>query len=314
MSSRPSILSFGLAIACILLARERAQANLIALDNFETTSTSSSGFYLAGNINGQTATTDTVGYYTGSASGNQIAGWQSGTGAFLAQVGGLTNPLLVSPPTTNDGSFLAAGNANPRLQYRDLASISPPVSSDYYFSLLLSESATSYTGSVYAGLGSSRPSGANATIPANGFNIGFNNGALSLFYGNGSASYATESLLAAPTANQTYLVEVHLSLSGPNATFTPSIYDSTGTLVNSPGAQAVTGTINSSTDLGAFQSWISTNFTNQSPSKVVFDDFRFGTAESDVINPPSVPEPASAVLLALGSLGIAARRRKRQMS
>ena len=314
MFSRPSILSFSIAIACSLLARERAQANLIALDNFETTSTSTPGFYVAGNINGQASTTDTFGYYTGAPVGNQIAGWQSGTGAFSAQVGGLANPLLASPPTTNDGSFLAAGNANARLQYRDLASTSPPVSSDYYFSLLLSESVASYTGSVYAGLGSSRAIGANATTPSNGFNIGFNNGALSLFYGNGTASYATESLLAAPTANQAYLVEVHLSLSGTNATFTPSIYDSTGTLVNNPGAQAVAGTINSSTDLGAFQSWVSANFTNSSPSKVVFDDFRFGTAESDVINSPSVPESTSAVLLALGSLGIAARRRKRQLS
>ncbi|HSI15194.1 MAG TPA: PEP-CTERM sorting domain-containing protein [Chthoniobacter sp.] len=304
---RPSHL--GIALLCSVVAGQHsARATLIALDNFETTASTTSGFYLTGNINGQSATAGTSGYFAGTASGNQSVGWQSGTAAFLAQVGGLTNPLLVSPATANDGSFLAAGNANARLQYRDLASISAPASSDYYFSLLLSESVISYTGTVYAGLGSSRPTGANATIPANGFNIGFNNGALSLFYNNGGASYATQSLLATPTANQTYMVEVHLTLAGTTATLIPFVYNSSGALLNTPASQAVTGIVNSTTDIGAFQSWISSDFNTQSPSKVVFDAFRFGTAESDVI---SVPEPTATGLLALSAVGLIGFRRKR---
>ncbi|MEI9893515.1 MAG: PEP-CTERM sorting domain-containing protein [Chthoniobacter sp.] len=299
-----------LALACgMVAAQDRAQATLIALDNFETTPTGTGGFYFAGNINGQTSTNGTVGYYTGTAVPGQVAGWPSGTGAFVAQVGGLTNPLLVNPATSNDGSLLAAGNANPRLQYRDLASKSAPASTDYYFSMLLSESVNSYTGSVYAGLGLSRSANANATVPTTGFNIGFNNGALSLFYNNGGAAYAVESLLATPAVNQSFMVEIHLSLSGTAATFTPLVYDNTGTLVNTPASQAVTGIIDSTTDLGAFQSFISGQFNNQLPSKVVFDEFRFGTAESDVI---SVPEPGSVGLMAMGALGVWGNGRRRK--
>jgi hypothetical protein len=285
-----------------------ARATLIAQDDFLTTSTSTAGNYLIGNINAQTATNGTFGYFTGTATGNQIGGWQSGTAAFNAQVGGLTNPLVVNPATSNDGSLVASGNNNPRLQYRDFASVSPPASSDYYFSLLLSQSANSYTGVAYAGLGSSRAVGGNAVNPTNGFDIGFNNGALSLFYNNGGASYAIESLLASTAANQTFMVEVHLTLSGTSATFTPFVYNSAGTLLNTPASQVVSGTINSASDLGAFQSWVSTDFNAASPAKVVFDEFRFGTAEADVI---SIPEPASAGLLALGALACVARRRKR---
>lgn len=298
----------GLALLCsVLAAQHSARATLIALDNFETTGTTTSGFYTAGNIDKQLPTMGTSGYYTGSAISNQVAGWNSGTGAFSAQVGGLTNPLLVSPATINDGSVYITGNGNDRLQYRDLASASAPASSDYYFSLLLSESVPSFTGVIYAGLGSSRPVTQNGTTPNNGFNVGFNNGALSLFYNNGGANYATESLLAAPTASQSYLVEVHLSLAGTNATFTPFVYDSTGTLVNTPGSQVVSGTMNL-TDMGAFQLWTAKAFTVGTPDKVVFDAFRFGTAESDVIN---IPEPASATFLAFGAVSLVGFRRKR---
>ena len=41
----------------------------------------------------------------------QAAGWASGTGAFAAQTGGLTNPNVVNLPTSNDGSLTIVGNS-----------------------------------------------------------------------------------------------------------------------------------------------------------------------------------------------------------
>lgn len=288
-----------------LIDAEEAKAALIASDSFLTTSTATTGNYLAGNINTQTATNGTTGYYTGSPSGSQVAGWNSGTGAFLAKVGGLSHPLVVNAPTSNDGSFFASGNANNRLQYRDFASLSPVVSNDYYFSLLLSESSNSYTGTVYAGLGPSRASGANATVPNTSFQVGFANGALTLFYNTGLAAYTQLVLLAAPTANSTYLAEVYVDLAA--GTLTPTLYNSLGTVVNNPATQTVTATLNASTDFGAFNGYITSNFNGGSPANVVFDEFRFGTVRSDVV---VVPEPGAATLLIFGSLSLFLRRRR----
>lgn len=281
-----------------------AKATTIASDSFLTTATATAGFYAAGNINTQTNTGGTTGYYTGAAVGNQVAGWTSGTGAFLAQTTPLTNPLTANPyASANDGSYSALGNANNRLQYRDFASIAPPASTSYYFSTLLQESSNSYTGSVYAGVGQSRATGANATVPTTGYNVGFLNGALTLFYNNGGASYATQTLVATPTVNSTYLAELALNTS--TGTITPSIYNAAGVLVNNPAAQTVTATVNTATDLGAFQSFITSNFSNGSPAAVTFDEFRFGTAESDVV----APEPATFSLVALAAGGLLVRRR-----
>ena len=113
-------------ISCLLAgagAAGSARAAVIASDSLLTTTTATSGYYVAGNVNGQASLNGTTGYYTGTAAGNQIAGWNSGTGAFLAQVGGLTHPLLVNGQTTNDGSLVAAGTS-PRSIARWIAAAS----------------------------------------------------------------------------------------------------------------------------------------------------------------------------------------------
>jgi len=287
---------------------ERAHGAVIASDSLLTTATPTTGYYVAGNVNGQSSPNGTTGYYSGASAGNQVAGWNSGTGAFLAQVGGLSHPLLTNVPTTNDGSLVAAGNANNRLQYRDLATIAPPASGDYFFSVLLREASNSYTGTTYVGLNPSRASGANATVPSTGFQVGFANGALTLFYNNGGAAYATQTLLATPTANATYLAELDYTVA--TGALTPRVYDATGTLVNNPAAQTVTATVNPSTDLGAFDGFITADFNNQAPTKVTFDEFRFGTTQADVV---AVPEPAEVGLIGLLVAAMGARRGRRRI-
>jgi hypothetical protein len=293
-------------LSCLLTgASGAAQAAVIASDSLLTTATATSGYYVQGNVNGQASLNGTTGYYTGAAAGNQIAGWNSGTGAFLAQVGGLTHPLLVNGSTTNDGSLVAAGNANNRLQYRDLASTAPAASSDYYFSALLREASNSYVGTTYVGLGPSRALGANAAVPNTAFQVGFLNGALTLFYGNGTTTYSTETLVATPAANSTYLAELDYNVA--TGALTPRIYDSTGAVANNPVLQTVVATVNTSTDLGAFDAFITADFNNQTPTKVTFDEFRFGTAQADVA---AVPEPGAVGLLGVGVLAAAGRRRR----
>jgi hypothetical protein len=293
------------AAAALAVCGSSARAALIASDDFLTTASATAGNYLAGNLNTQAATNGTNGYFAGANAGNQAVGWNSGTAAFNAQTGGLTNPGLVNPPSVNDGSVAAAGNANDRLQLRDLANIAPPASSTYSFSALMRESVASYTGRTFVGLGPSRATGQNAIIPTTGIHVGFLNGAITLFYNNGGAALATQTLVASPTANATYLVDADYNAT--TGTITPFVYDPTGALVNNPGAQAVSATVNTATDLGAFDLFVSSNFNAGSPSAVTFDEFRFGTSRTDVL----VPEPGALSLLGLGALGARRRRHRR---
>ena len=280
------------------------RAAVVASDSFVTTVDGASNTYqYNASLNGQTATTGTTGYFTGAATGNSAPGWTLGTGAFTFQQTGLTHPLVVNQVTTNNGGVNAGGNANTRLQYRDFASTTPPASTDYYFSALMQESVNAYTGTSYTGLGPSLVTGQNGTVPTTGVDVGFLNGALALFYNNGGASLATQTLVATPTASSPYLVEIHTSGSGAAATVNAKVYNAAGTLVSSPAG--VTATLNAA-DLGAFQFFDTLNFSAGSPSQIVYDELRFGTAESDVV----VPEPASLSLAGLAALGLLGRRRR----
>ena len=104
------------------------------------------------------------------------------------------------------------------------------------------------------------------------------------------------------------MVELHLAItSSSTATLTPFVY-SGSTLLNSPVTQAVSASESTTTDMGAFQAQVSSDFTSgTSPAKVVFDEFRFGTAQSDVT---AIPEPSVAGLLVLGVAGLLGHRRK----
>lgn len=281
-----------------------AHAALIAGDSFLANAAGTSA-YAIGNAQGQTNTVGTTGYFTGTASGNLAPGWASGTAAFNFQAGGLSNPLVVNPASTNDGSVAATGNANTRLQLRDFSAVAPPASPDYFFSALLRESAASYTGTTYVGVGPARGTGQNGVVPTTGLHVGFLNGAITLFYNTGGAALTTETLLASPSANTTYLAELDYNVA--TGKVTPFVYDATGALVNTPAAQAVSTTVNTSTDLGAFDLFVSSNFNAGAPAAVTFDEFRFGTARGDVVQ---APEPAALGLFATAAIGAGLRRRR----
>ena len=307
----------GLAIA--RLGGQAAHGAVIASDSFLTAATATAGAYTAGNINGQTNTGGTFGYFTGAAGGNPAPGWTSGTGAYFASVTALSHPLTVNASVSaSDGSLNAAGNANNRVQYRDFTTTAPPVSSSYFYSTLIRESATSYTGTAFAGLAPSLATNGNATLQATGFAVGFVNGAMTLFYNNGGTNFTSATdqltLIASPTAGSTYLAEVAVTvLSGTSATLTPRIYDATGALVNNPIAQTVTATLNTATDLGAFEGFVSSNInlnaSGATPITILFDEFRFGTAEADVV---STPEPGTLALLGLCAGPLLSRRQRRR--
>jgi hypothetical protein len=295
--------TFPVLAVALTFSATHASAALIASDSFVTTAAGAGNTYVTGNLNGQTATTGTTGYFTGAAAGNQIAGWQSGTGAFNASTTGLTHPLVVNPPSTNDGSVVATGNANTRLQYRDFASATAPASNTYYYSLLLRESSNSYTGQTYAGVGLSRAAGGNASNPAEGFGVGFSNGALSIFADTGSSLQAGP-MIPSPTPNATYMALITYT-GGATPQLAITVYDSAGTpLATSFGPI----TPISPSELGAFELFVSSDFNAGSPATVNFDEFRFGTERSDVI---LAPEPASLGLLAFGALAFSRGRRRR---
>jgi len=300
LSLRHTILAVG------LLASGASQAALIASDSFLTGGPTDN--YVSGNLNGQVKTGGTSGYFTGVAAGNQIAGWNSGTGAFTVSntaPGGILHPYLVNPPTADDGRVVATGNANTRIQYRDFVSTTPPPSTDYYFSALLRKSADVLPGTTYVGVSASRALGQNATVPTTGFFVGFSGASITLFYNNGGAALATQTLVAAPGVSTAYMAT--LQYNTVTGLLTPSVYDAAGVLVNNPLTDAVTATVNTTTDLGAFHFSISSAFLTTSPT-VAYDELRFGTALSDVM---IVPEP-SAVAFLLGSLGALGLARKRR--
>lgn len=283
-----------------LLAAGVSHAAIIASDDFLTGGPTEN--YAATNLNGQVKTAGTSGYYTAAAAGSQTPGWASGTGAFTAAVGGLTHPLSVNPAGANDGRTVATGNANNRIQYRDFVSTTPPPSTDYYFSAMMSKSAVALPGASYVGLSVSRIAGQNATAVTSGMFVGFSASSLSLFYNDGTAM-VTKSLVTTADMNLTYLATLHYNTT--TGLLTPSVYDSTGALVNNPAADAVTATL-AATDMGAFHYTISSGFVNASSPTLAYDQLRFGTTLSDVI----IPEPSAVALLVAGVTMVGWRRRR----
>lgn len=292
----------GILLASII-SNGTADAAIIASDSFLTGGT---GNYLAGNINGQGTTGGTTGYFTGSASGSSAPNWTSGSSIISVSSGGLSHPLVANAPSSNDGKAITAGNANTRIQYRDFLTTTPVVSSNYYFSALLRETANSYTGTSYVGISGSRATGGNAAIPNTGFQIGFQNGALSLFYKAGSTdtTFTVKNLVAVPTVNETYMATLHYDVTA--GTITPMIYNSLGILVNNPTLDTVTAVV-AAADMGAFYFHLTSDFNGTTPAGFSYDELRFGTTLEDVM----IPEPSAAVAILAGlPLMLTIRRRK----
>lgn len=280
-----------------------ANAALIASDSFLTEGSTDN--YVAATLNGQVKTGGTFGYYTGTAAGNQVAGWMSGTGAFSASIaapGGIFHPYATSSGGPNDGRVIATGNGNQRIQYRDFVSTTPPPSADYYFSALMRKSALEVPGNTYVGISASRAANLNGTVPTTGIFVGFTGSSLAMFYSNGTA-LVSQILVSSAAASTSYMTTLHYNVS--TGLLTPMVYDQNGTLVNNPALNAVTATVNTTTDLGAFHFSIGAEFV-AGGANMSYDELRFGTELADVM----IPEASSVALLlgGLGAFGLVRRR------
>ncbi len=210
------------------------------------------------------------------------------------------------------------GNSNIRVQFRDLASGVTNASPTLNFSVLTQESSTSYSAETYFGFNKVQAgeSGGYALTPPNaGFDVGYVNGALTLFYNSNASnsSLTSETLLAASsmTANSTYLVSLQITGingSNNNVAITPTVYNSADVSQTLAGG-AVSAILNLTTattsDIGTLSPYISAGFTGSG-----------ATAYFAQATLSSVPEPSSAALVTIALMVVGAcavRKRSRRI-
>ena len=284
-----------LAAAATAALAAQASAALIASDSFSVDGTPGNGDYNVGNLNDQNPTVGLTGFV------NQDWRQSNGgaTGDVDVEMGGLTAALV--PGTTLPGNVRSDGNPNnARGIYHELASV--PSSDSYFFSFVLS---SEYGNSMTLGL--TPIGGFNSGDYVDGVSVGVDdNGAGT---GGNDLVFRVESgrivLIEDYDQTTTYfaLVEIANDDAGTD-TITASIYSDSTLDLSSPLATATTtGEVTADLTHLAFKK--QDNLAATGGAK--FDEFRFGTEIADVT---AIPEPASAGLIGLGGILLAARRRR----
>lgn len=257
---------FGVAFLLANCTVARSQAALIASDSFST----EGGFlisYTPGSIADEAPFEGCSGFF---------GGWSGGTAAFVVANGGLTHPL--TPGKTWNGRLIAytssgsAGGGGARNLGRLLTS--PPGSGTYYMSVLLQKNAFTSSRDLLAGLSAENPA-ETGIFDVYGSYIGFVDGGIS-FFAPGAQIWQLLPY-AQVNVNETYfaLLRYDYSTSGPD-TVTATIYNGASSQV---AQQTMTGLglDGSLTDFGVL--------TQDFGPMVAIDEWRFGTAVSDVMAP-----------------------------
>ena len=252
-----------------------SNAILIASDSFATQAGGAPSYYdtaiTAGSLDNGSAQNPTVGVngFSGAwdAVGNKTGAIQAQSGVSLIHAMSTGAALIgsIRGYSTSGGKATLARRVS-----RALAS-APTSDGTYYMSMLLRKTASSTTGTLWAGLGPSESYDVAITSSASTL-IGLNAGAIS-FYSNG----AITELLASGgvNADETYLALLQFNYSSTGTdSATVTIYDGAS-------VQQASQTFNGLTlDLSYFHLAIRHYY---SPEEAI-DEFRFGTALSDVVS------------------------------
>ena len=291
-----------------------ARGALIASESFSVTSNGAGGTYdddlALGSPSNLSVTVGNYGFTSGKA-------WSSGTAGALANLSGLSHPLVAG--TTQSGG-VRVGNlsgAISRSVYRQF-SASPPAVDSYYFSGLVNlPTQASLNGQTWSMAGLTVPGVTPATDfnIANGIHYGLTKNNSNQIFLSVAAHDTVYPLFQITGDNATFQVVLKLDVNTSGNESLSAWYAPSSASELSIGLSSVNvGDIYSSPgNLGAFV-FQTTNFSGDSNSgrTVLFDELRLGTAWTDVTT-AAAPEPAQATLLCgAGSMALYALRRRRR--
>ena len=266
-----------------------ASADLIASDSFAVDGVNNNGDYNADRLFTQNPSVGATGF-----TGAWVNSPNQSTGDLAAVTGGLNAALVTG--STAPGNATTTGGSSVRNVFHQFSSV--PSSSKYFYSFLLNSSGVSAQGAM--GL---TPLGRRDPEPTEGVRVGVEGGNIVLIVDS-----ARTNILSNYATDTTYFVLVDITDNGAGVSdaITASVFSNTATDVSAAplGTSATTGMITGElTSLNAAQKASGGAVTR-------FDEFRFGTELTDVVNVVVVPEPASLALLGLGTLMLLPRKRR----
>ena len=268
-----------LAAGVLSLAASRAGATVIASDTFES-----------------------------YAPASQLGGQSGGTGftnAYVVPSALATNVTVVNQSLNYSGGSITVNGGGRAVRVTGAAdsnelisrSFAPQTGSPVYFSFLYNTGTTTEA-FLQFGLSSQAVAEPQASVGLQGI-AGGGAGAEGFFARAGATTLATSGI----AANTTYLVVGRVSRgAGSNAYNVVDLFVNPTSLSESTPTLTATGPAN--TGASSFSSFILRTARTDAGSQYNFDNLTIGTTFADV-----VPEPGALGLLALGGLGLLARRR-----